>query len=326
MASEPRLTHRRQASQRLEPADISVLRHTFNLDLDPTQETARNPEPALIPAPLLGKSEKGVTQSVDRALQLLEMLSASADEMKLQDIAALMGLSASTCHHLLNTLVARRYVARNPKSRTYLAGPRIMELARMRASQFDFIGEALPYLKRLNERTREAAHLAVMDGTTLSILTALPCPRFGEAEIRREGIENAAHATAVGKAILAWLPEMQVARVVGEHGLQPLTSKTINGLGDLLESLRQIRRYGFAIEDEEFEEGVVGIGTAFRDSVGAVIGAVAVAIPAERADQRHLDAVQREVIGCAVDISRRFSPFIIHGNFTAPTSDFAVGK
>jgi len=238
-------------------------------------------------------------QSVDRALDILEVLSANNSELSLGEIAARSGLNSSTCHHLLSTLVARGYVGQNPRGRSYFIGTKILELSSSRVRQFNLVEMAMPELRRLNQQTRETVHLAVMQGHELTTLALLESPHPIRVSTDGASKANAAHATATGKAILAWLPEMEIARVIAEKGLTSFTDRTITNIADLMEDLRHVRRNGYALDREEFQPGIVCVGSALRDHAGAVIGSIGCSMPDMRASDDLLETTRDAVRECA---------------------------
>ena len=253
-----------------------------------------------------GIKSKRTIQSVDRALDLLDILAAASGELPLHEIALRAELNVSTCHHLLATLARRGYVGQVGRSRSYYLGGRISELSEARIKQFNLVDVAMAELRRLNQETLESVHLAVLQGHALVTLAKLDSRlpiRVGSDE---SGKTNAAHATATGKAILAWLPEPEIARVIAHTGLQHFTDKTIASISELMEALRLVRRYGYAVDNEEFQPGVVCIGAAIRDHAGAVIGALSCSMPRMRAEGEHEAKVIAAVKSCSTAISERF--------------------
>jgi len=238
-------------------------------------------------------------QSVDRALDVLEVLASSGAELPLGEIAARSGLNSSTCHHLLSTLAVRGYVGQSRRGRTYFLGTKILELSSSRVRQFNLVDVAMPELRRLNQETRETVHLAVMQGHELTTLAILESPHPIRVATDAAGKANAAHATATGKAILAWLPEMEIARVIAEKGLTAFTDETITNIADLMEDLRLVRRNGFSMDREEFQPGVICVGSAIRDHLGAVIGSIGCSMPQMRAGDDILDKTKQAVRECA---------------------------
>ncbi len=263
--------------------------------------------PANNPQPASARTKRPRTiQSVERALFLLEILATADDELALNELAARAGLNVSTCHHLLATLHKHGFVGQSPASRNYFLGSRITELSDSRIRQFNLVDVAMPALRRLNQDTLESVHLAVLQGHSLVTLAKLDSRlpiRVGSDDI---GKTNAAHATATGKAILAWLPEAEIARVIAETGLQQFTGKTISTIAGLMEDLRLVRRNGFSLDDEEFQPGVVCLGAAIRDHSGAVIGSVSCSMPRMRAEGKHRANAEAAVRSCAAIISSRF--------------------
>jgi IclR family acetate operon transcriptional repressor len=245
-------------------------------------------------------------QSVDRALALLDVLGDASEAIPLNEIAARAGLNISTCHHLLATLATRGYVGRTSRGRDYFLGPRITELSQLRLRQFSLVDIAMPELRRLNDETLESVHLAALQGNALVTLAKLDSRlpiRVGADDATKT---SAAHATATGKAILAWLPEAEIARVIADTGLRRFTDRTISTIAELMEELRLVRRNGYAVDNEEFQPGVVCYGAAIRDHAGAVIGSISCSMPRMRAEGAHELKVKAAVKACAAAISERF--------------------
>jgi IclR family transcriptional regulator, acetate operon repressor len=244
-------------------------------------------------------------QSVERALDILELLADGDDEMLLNEVASKAGLNTSTCHHLLATLVKRGFAGQSRRTRGYFLGPRVTDLSDSRLKKFDLLEIAMPEVRRLNDATRESVRLSVMQGVTLVTLARLDSKL--PVRVGTDGAmeADAAHATATGKAILAWLPEAEIARVIAHGGLKQFTDRTIPTIADLMENLRLVRRNGFSLDDEEFQAGVVCVGAAIRETSGAVVGAISVSMPQMRADGEHMAAVRQQIMETASFISAR---------------------
>lgn len=294
----------RSLSRRLEPEDVSPVIVDPLRDLLAAGPAASAPSSGPSPQPL---NDKALIQSVNRALDILEILGQQPQALRLQEIAARCGLNASTCHHLLNTLAYRGYVCRHDQERTYQLGAQLFELMKSHGGHFDLVSEALPEIRRLSLELKETIVLAAFSGSSLVILTRQDPPDIAQAPQPNLDLVAAAHATAVGKAMLAWLPEPQIARVVADRGLTPFTDKTIDSLATLVESLRQVRRHGFALEDEEFLPGRVGVACAVRGRSGEVLGAIGCLLPAYRAGAPYLAQIQPILAGGVDALSRRFA-------------------
>lgn len=251
------------------------------------------------------RTQRGSVQSVDRALSLLEILARSAGGMALTELSAGAGLNISTCHHLLATLVKWGYVAKVP-GRRYALGARGLHLGQAFLKQVDLPRRAQPVIERISADTGETAHLAVLQGG--SIITLLK--REGRHAVRVDtgalGASDAPHATATGKAMLAWLPEHEIRRILALNRMDAFTPNTITDAERLIEELRLVRRNGHALDREEFQPGVVCVGAAIRDHLGAVVGALSASTPTLRATDEHLALMRDSVIAAARTLSADF--------------------
>ena len=249
--------------------------------------------------------ERGSVQSVDRALTLLEALAQSTGGTALTDLAARSGLNISTCHHLLATLVKWGYVAK-VTGRRYALGARGLHLGQAFLKQVDLPRRAQPFIERISEETGETVHLAVLQGD--AIITLLK--REGRHAVRVDtgtlGASDAAHATATGKAMLAWLPEGEIRRILAIKGMAAFTPTTITNPDAFVKELQLVRRHGHAMDREEFQPGVICVGAAIRDHLGAVVGAISASAPTQRATDAHLGHMRDGVMAAARALSAEF--------------------
>jgi IclR family acetate operon transcriptional repressor len=257
--------------------------------------TVRNKRAIEVADPVLARStERHSIQSVDRAVSLLEAIAEAGGECTLTQLSHRTRLNISTCHHLLSTLVARGYVAKVPVRRSYALGARILYLSNACLRQVDLPARAAPFIEKINERTGETVHLAVLQGDAMMKVAKRESRHPVRVDTGTLGKTDAAHATATGKAMLAWLPEDDMRRVLS-HGLTRFTPKTICEWPSLIEALRHVRRNGYAVDDEEYQPGVICIGAAIRDHNGAVVGAISASTPTMRANDEHLTLVREQV-------------------------------
>lgn len=253
-----------------------------------------------------GRTEKAgrSIQSVERALTIVEILAAANEPLMLGDLAVRAGLNISTCHHIVATLVGRGYVLHAGRNRGYMLSSKLQELTALGAREFDLADLVRPTVEALAEQLGEAVQMAVLRDTAL--ITQL---RVGQSTGLTEPDEflkmRAAHATATGKAILAWLPEAEMARVVYENGLEVFTPHTIPTLSGLIEELRHVRRNGFAIDNQELQQGVTCCGAALRDEKGAVIASISATYAAHKDSDSYRAHVIRHVKEAARSLSDR---------------------
>jgi len=243
-----------------------------------------------------GKADRHSIQSVDRALFLLETIAEAGGEATLTELSTRTGLNISTCHHLLATLIQRGFAAKVPGRRLYALGARILYLGHA-CLQVDLPRRAQPYLEAVNQATGETVHLAGLQGDTVITLAVREARHAVRVDTGKVGKLEAPHATAVGKAMLAWLPEDEMRRILA-GGMKRFTDNTITEFSDFVEALRVVRRNGYAIDREEFLPGVICVGAAIRDQAGTVIGAISASTPTMRASEEHI-GLMRDEIGAA---------------------------
>ena len=249
------------------------------------------------------RNENGASiQSVDRALTLLETIAELGGETTLSKLAGRTGLNISTCHHLLATLVQRGFVTKGLGRRGYALGARILYLSHV-CLQVDLPRRAQSAVDRINQSTGETVQLAALQGDELVNVLKRESRHAVRVDGGALGTAAAAHATATGKAILAWLPEDEIRRVVTAHGMTRFTPHTITDFAALMEALRAVRRNGVAFDREEFRPGVICVGAAIRDQSGAVVGAISASAPTMRASEEHLDRMRDEVVAATRALS-----------------------
>ena len=259
--------------------------------------------PGVMPArPPMGRDNGGI-QALDRAFLILDVIADAGGEAKLTEIAGTAGLNVSTCHHLIATLRNWGYVARGANGRSYVLGSRILHLGAACLRQVDLPRRAQSFVDRLNDQTREAVQLAIMQNTNLVDVLHREARHAVRVDAGLGGNSNAAHATATGKAILAWLPPTELDRIVADKGLTAFTRHTITDLEKLKEDLRLTRRNGFSIDREEFQLGVICLGAAIRDHAGAVVGSIGVSSPVFRATSAYIDQTKGHLIAAADELS-----------------------
>jgi IclR family acetate operon transcriptional repressor len=269
----------------------------------PVEEGSYRQDDTLAPPPVgRGRGERQGIQSVDRALLLLEMIAELGGEATLTVLAGRTGLNVSTCHHLLATLVQRGFVTQGQSRRSYALGARILYLSHA-CLQVDLPRRAEPYIERINRATGETVHLAARQGDHVVTLLSREARHAVRVNSGALGNVDAAHATAAGKAMLAWLPENEIRRILAVRGITRFTPNTITEFPALIEELRLVRRNGFSMEREEFQPGVVCVGAAIRDHAGAVVGAISASTPSMRATDEHLARMRDEVVSATRALS-----------------------
>ena len=269
-------------------------------------------------APGRAGGDRHSIQSVDRALYLLETIAEAGGEATLTELSTRTGLNISTCHHLLATLIKRGFAMKVPGRRLYALGARIFYLGHV-SLQVDLPRRAQPYLEAVNRATGETVHLAALQGEAVVTLAVREARHAVRVETGKVGKVEAPHATSVGKAIMAWLPEDEIRRMVS-GGMKRYTDRTITELPALLESLRVVRRNGYALDREEYLPGVICVGAAIRDQAGTVIGAISASTPTMRASEEHIALMRDEINAATRALSAEFGDPAAQGSARAAAS------
>ena len=241
-------------------------------------------------------------QVLDRALAILDTLAKEPENVSLMELAAKLQLHKSTAHRLLMILERHRMVEREPQAGRYRLGLRLFELGALAIARFNIRDCARPHLERVLFETEETVHLCVLDsGEVLYVDKVEPTRSVRMAS--KIGRLSPAHCSAVGKAMLAHLSEREVDEILKQHGLPRMTAKTIVTPADLKAELKAVRERGYAIDNEEAEDGVRCVGAAVLGNNGRPLGAISTSAPSFRLTMERVPAVADSVCRAARAIS-----------------------
>lgn len=244
----------------------------------------------------------GGVQSVDRALSILATLAEDDEGYRLSDLAIRTGLSTSTVHRLLATLEGRRFVQFDRAQSKWHVGSRAFSVGATFARRRNFTTQAIPYLRKLRDLTRETANLAVVDDEFIIVLT-----RMESREIMRSltqvGGRVAMVTSGVGKAVLATYSDEDVGAVIRHHGMPRLTEKSIVRPSDLFKELEKIRRQGFALDDEEACMGLRCIAAVVYNDCAEPLAAISVSGMTSRLTDQRLPEVGQIVRDVAAELT-----------------------
>lgn len=219
-------------------------------------------------------------QSVDRALDLLEALASSEGEVSITSLANRTSLHVSTVHRLLTTMLRRGYVRQNPETSRYFTGAKLATLAEARSRFNELRHRARPILGALTDQTRETSNLVVLDDLMAVYIETAPSPHVVRM-FTTIGNRVPLHATGAGKALLAWLPADRRDALIDRLEMRAHTARTITEKPSLRRALEEVRERGYAIDDEEFDEGVRCVAVAVGQ-LGAPLAAISISAPASR--------------------------------------------
>lgn len=253
----------------------------------------------------MAKSSKKTNKPVDnrsivRALKILETLGDSRIGLSVAEIARRTGLHRATAHRLIVVLHSLGYVYRSPESLTYTTGFYLHTLGRQRHVLDTIIQFSRPFLQRLSDRLKLTVYLGALTGVQSFICDKVCVPQ--DHTPVHIGTRLDAHASAIGLALLAYQPQDEVILCYENHQMRAHTRSTVTDLQSLLRQLLEIRRAGFALEDEGLYLGQRSVAAAILNPYGRATCAIAVRGPVARLDDRALPGIVSEVVRSAQDI------------------------
>lgn len=243
-------------------------------------------------------------QAIERAVAILNAFTVEQPEYGVTELANELGLHKSTIHRFLVNLEHAGLVERSPRTGRYRLGLHILELSGVVTQQMSLWEEALPFLEGLVRDTGETGHLAVLDNGEAVYVERVETHRALRIP-SAVGRGYPAHATSLGKVLLAHLGTDEVNEIIVEHGLDAHTPHTITDSTDLHDDLAMIRERGYAIDNEEYDEGLRCIGAPIQDHTGAVVAALGVGGPVTRVTPERVPDLAELVAQAATGLSRR---------------------
>ncbi len=245
-----------------------------------------------------------IIQSVAHALDVLEEFKGDAIELGVTELSKKLKLHKNNIFRLLATLEARGYIEQNKSTENYRLGLKSLELGQTFIRQMGLLRQARPTLEELAARANETSYLAIMrsqDVIYLDVVEANQTVRVAS----RVGLRLPPFCTAVGKVLIASDSEEELRKKLPEH-LEKRTDKTITDSKALIEHLKKVHKQGFALDDEEYEEGVRCIAAPVRDYTGNVVAAISISGPAMRmTDKKIVDDLVMAVREGGEEVSRR---------------------
>jgi IclR family transcriptional regulator, acetate operon repressor len=229
-------------------------------------------------------------RSVDRVCDILDALANSGSGITLTEIATLVDLPKSSVFRYLSALEFRHYVQRAPDASTYRLGPAFRPEYSLGVSRL--VAFAGPQLEQLRDKCGETTNLGILDGT--AVVHRIVCESASPMRLAaRVGDRENIHATALGKAMSAALPDAQVRSILNATGMPKLTPSTITNIDDFLAELEKVRNQGYAVDDAENQADGRCVAVAILDlpfSAGLSVSA-----PASRLAPTDVPAIAKQL-------------------------------
>lgn len=248
------------------------------------------------------KTEQNTIKSLDRAMEVFEYLSETQGKA-LSAIADEMGQSPATVYRILITLEGRGLVEFDAAEQLWHIGPQAFVIGARFLRRTSLVDRARPILRKLMEDTGETANLGVEREAAVLFVSQVETP----ASIRAffpPGTLSPMHASGIGKALMAQMDAARLARVLRAQGLAAFTRRTLTDPAALGADVADIRRRGYAVDDEEKNDGMRCIAAPVFDMSGEAVAGISVSGPTSRVGRDDVDRLSRPVIAAARDLTQ----------------------
>jgi IclR family transcriptional regulator, KDG regulon repressor len=243
-----------------------------------------------------------VLRSVNNALAVLESFSVERPEIGVTELSQSLGLGKSTVHRLLTSLASRGYVRKNPDTDRYCLGFKAFEVGSLIANRGAIRDVAAPFLRSLMLATKETVHLGVLDDWEVVYIDKMESDQPLQM-YSRIGRRAPLHCTALGKALVAWETDDWLDRFMHRRP-RAYTTSTLVEPGDLRREFVKIRAARYAVDGEEFAQGLKCVAAPLFDHSRRVVASIGIAGPAGRLSNDRLPRLASLVRESAAGASR----------------------
>ena len=244
-----------------------------------------------------------INSSIEKAFKILSVFAQNGKvELGVGEISRILKMHKSTVHRFLHSMEKIGVVEKNDETGKYKLGLKLYELGNSISLKKMMVDRARIYLEDLHWYLNETVHFATLKNGEVIYLDKIIADRTFVI-ISEVGKRLPAHCTGLGKAMLAFLPKEDVERIIREKGLKKFTKNTITSKKKLFEELKIIRERGYAIDNEEIEDGLRCIAAPIFNAEGNVIAAVSISGPSSRINETTYDEYSKYVVKTAKLIS-----------------------
>lgn len=241
-------------------------------------------------------------RSLERALDILELLASNRDGFTLSNISNELNIPKSSALSLLNTLVHRKYAVHSKDTGRYKMGIKMFEVGSGYFRDSDYMNEIMAIIIKISKKCNETIHLGVLDERDVIYIfkTESTQPIRMASSI---GKRMPAHATAIGKALLSGLSDEELIKLYENKPLEKLTANTVRDVDMLLDEIHAVKHNGYATECEESSEGVECFAAPIVNGSNQVVAAISIAVPTMRINNENSSIFIKLIIEGAKEIS-----------------------
>lgn len=249
------------------------------------------------------KGTKNPVQSAERIFQVMEML-ADNGEMGLMELSAALGLHKSTVHRLLMSLIYMGYAKQDEGTQKYMLSYKVVNMAGKILDRMDILQIAKPYMERLSDLSGEAVHLVQREGNNILYIYKIEAKVGTIRMVSHVGMVHPMYCSGVGKAIMATLPEEEVKQIWNESIIEKKTERTITDYTQMQDVLEEVKKNGYALDDEENEKGVRCIAACLYGHQKEVKYAFSISGPTSRMTRERVKELAVDVRKVQEELSR----------------------
>lgn len=243
-------------------------------------------------------------QTLDRTLDIIELLATSPQGMGVTEIGAKLELHKSTVHRLLNALAQRGYIEKDPKSGLYKIGLKFIEISSHHLHRLELKTEAAPIMRRLAESTGLVTHLAILDDTDVVYIEKVDVVQSFRL-YSQIGKRIPVYCSALGKVLLSGESPLRQNQILQSIIFQPYTENTIRDQETLRVEVQKTAQRGWAVDDEEHEAGIRCIAAPVKDFTRKIIAAISISGDRNTLAAEQDDKFSALVVEAAEAISKR---------------------
>ena len=246
-------------------------------------------------------SETGSVQSVERVFLIIEAM-CKENESSVTGLSRATGLNKTTVFRFLNTLLSLGYVVKNEQNETYSLTLKFLRISSRKLSTYDIQKQMKPALSALSKDCGETVHLVERNGAKVVYIDKFESDTNSVRMVSRIGMSLDIFTTAVGKAMLSNLSDEEIKDLWDSHTHNKKTEYTITALEDFFSEIEEIRKCGYAVDNEENELEVRCVAVALPDAYGQYRYAVSVSAPKNRMDDETVKRTAQKLLALSQSI------------------------
>lgn len=249
--------------------------------------------------------EKNPIQVADRLFQTMELL-ADRGALGLMELSKELGLNKSTAHRVVSSLIYMGYAKQNQENGKYEMTFKVVDLSNKIMAKVDIVNRVKPYLKQLMLRSGETVHFVERDGCEAVYIDKVEAYQNSVQMVSRIGSRIPVYCSGVGKAMAAVLSLPEVQHIWEESEIVRCTPYTITNYEEFLESLDEVRKKGYALDNEENETGVRCIAAALPGRTGEAQYAFSISAPINRMDNDRIRELSEYILETKENLLKEF--------------------